>query len=114
LRYQQATPAKTDNEKAANFAEELAFLRLRYKAPHTQQSLLIEHPILNNVTEEMNTEVTFSLAVAAFGQLLRGGEDLKDFSYDAVLNLARTGRGEDHFGYRAEFINLVALAKALH
>jgi Ca-activated chloride channel family protein len=50
--------------------------------------------------------------VAAFGQLLRGGGMTKDFTYDDVVTLAESGKGADKFGYRAEFINLVRLAKS--
>jgi Ca-activated chloride channel family protein len=55
----------------------------------------------------------FAAAVAAFGQQLRGGKYLEQFSYDSILDLGRDARGEDRFGYRAEFLNLVSLAKAL-
>jgi hypothetical protein len=33
-------------------------------------------------------------------------------SYDDVIALAQSARGDDPFGYRAEFINLVRLAKS--
>ena len=36
---------------------------------------------------------------------------MKDFTWDDVIDLARPARGEDHFGYRAEFLNLVRLAE---
>ena len=32
-------------------------------------------------------------------------------TYDDVIALAQSAKGEDEFGYRAEFINLVRLAK---
>jgi len=51
--------------------------------------------------------------VAAFGQQLRGGKYLDAFSYDDILSVARGARGDDPFGYRAEFIKLVNLAKSL-
>jgi Ca-activated chloride channel family protein len=57
-------------------------------------------------------EVRFSVAVAAFGQLLRGAPYLKDYSYDDVIEMAKSARGDDPFGYRAEFLNLVRLAKS--
>jgi len=60
-----------------------------------------------------NTSERFSAAVAAFGQQLRGGKYLDAFSYDDILSLARGARDEDPFGYRAEFIKLVNLAKSL-
>jgi Ca-activated chloride channel family protein len=64
--------------------------------------------------DQASTEVSFSIAVAAFGQLLRGEPYLKRFGYDEVIALATTARGEDPFGYRAEFLNLVRLAKTAH
>ena len=51
-------------------------------------------------------------AVAAFGQLLRGEPYLKGFGYDETIALAAGARGEDLFGYRAEFLNLLRLAKS--
>ena len=56
-------------------------------------------------------EARFAAAVAAFGQLLRGGRHTGGYAYDDVIALAQGARGEDSFGYRAEFINLVRLAK---
>ena len=34
------------------------------------------------------------------------------YSYDERIELALSARGDDRFGYRAEFINLVRLAKS--
>ena len=56
-------------------------------------------------------ETRFAIAVAAFGQLLRGGRYTGEFSYEDVIELARAAKGDDQFGYRAEFINLVRLAE---
>jgi Ca-activated chloride channel family protein len=53
------------------------------------------------------------LSVAAFGQLLRGGEYLGDFGYADVLALAGASRGADTHGYRGEFLGLVRLADSL-
>ncbi len=50
--------------------------------------------------------------MAAFGQMLRGGRYTGDFTYDDVIALANANKGEDAFGYRAEFVNLVRLAKS--
>ena len=36
-----------------------------------------------------------------------------DFDYDKVTELACGARGDDRFGYRAEFISLVDVAKSL-
>ena len=50
--------------------------------------------------------------MTGFGQLLRGGRYTGDYGYDDVIALAQGARGEDPFGYRAEFVNLVRLAKS--
>ena len=59
-----------------------------------------------------STETRFGVAVAAFGQLLRGEAHTQNFGYDDVVALAQSAKGKDEFGYRAEFINLVRLAKS--
>lgn len=55
----------------------------------------------------------FAATVAGFGQLLRGGRYTGDYDYDDVIALAQGARGEDPFGYRAEFVDLVRLARSL-
>jgi len=116
LRYQTTKqPALSTSDKAAS--SELAFLRLRYKLPESNTSTLIEHPIYTR-TIKYNLDTTsidfrFAASVAAFGQLLRGGQYTGAFQYQNVLSLARNSKGEDPFGYRGEFIRLVNLADSL-
>lgn len=97
--------------------DELAHLRIRYKAPNGDKSKLIEWPLMKaDIRQDLNgtsDRFRFSASVAAFGQLLKGGEQTGGFDYDGVLTLARSSRGKDPFGYRGEFINLVGLAKSL-
>jgi Ca-activated chloride channel family protein len=62
--------------------------------------------------ETASTDLRFAAAVAAFGQILKGGRNTGTYSYDDVIALAQSAKGEDRFGYRAEFINLVRLAKS--
>ena len=110
LRYQP------ESQQYTNTAE-LAFLRLRYKAPESDTSQLLEwniskDEIASNVANT-STAFRFAAAVAAFGQKLRGGEQLGEFQYRDVFQLAQTSRGNDPFGYRGEFISLVNLAESL-
>ena len=60
---------------------------------------------------QASNDSRFAAAVAAFGQLLKGGRYTGAFSYDDVIALARSAKGEDEFGHRAEFVNLVRAAK---
>jgi Ca-activated chloride channel family protein len=95
---------------------EYASLKIRYKLPGSEKSRLMTTPIgrkseYSSVEKVPGNEVRFACAVAAFGQLLRGGSYVKQFTYDNVITLAETARGKDRFGYRSEFLNLVRLAK---
>jgi Ca-activated chloride channel family protein len=91
---------------------ELGFLRLRYKEPGEAESRLIEMP----VTPEMGTatdDVRFGVAIAGFGQLLRGSNFLGDWGWPEAIALANGAKGEDPFGYRAEAVTLMRLAETL-
>ncbi|MCZ6642542.1 MAG: VWA domain-containing protein [Gammaproteobacteria bacterium] len=96
---------------------EVAFLKLRHKAPNSDTSKLINVPIYSNDIRESLANTSqifrFSAAVAGFGQLLRGGDYTDEFSYQALIDLANEARGKDPFGYRGEFITLVRTADAL-
>jgi Ca-activated chloride channel family protein len=93
---------------------EYGFLKIRYKLPGEKASKLITEPILQrpaNVSAAVKRDVTFSTAVAGFAQLLRGGQYTGALTYDDVIEAAQSARGEDRFGYRAEFIDLVRRAR---
>lgn len=111
LRY-QAEPAKP----AVGNAGEYAFMKIRYKLPDSDTSTLISAPVTRASEAESVSQASrddrFAASVAAFGQVLRGGRYTGKFSYDDVVSLAQSAKGEDRFGYRAEFINLVRLAKS--
>lgn len=113
LRYQNA---EVKPVRQAAGGSEYAFLKLRYKLPKEQTSKLIELPIdaalEADSIAQTSADIRFAASVAAFGQLMRGESQLGDFTYDDVIALAKDARGEDEFGYRSEFLNLVRLAKS--
>jgi len=94
---------------------EYAFIKIRYKLPDSDISKLVTTPVDSKneykAISDIPTDSKFATSVAAFAQLLRGDSYIKSFSYDDVINLAQSAKGEDKFGYRAEFINTVRLAK---
>ena len=92
-------------------ADEYAFLKIRYKQPDASESTLITRPITKADEAEPDTEARFAAAVAGFGQLLRGGRYTGDYGYDDVIGLALGARGDDPFGYRTEFVQLVRAAR---
>lgn len=110
LRYQQAGVS-------GGKADELAMLRLRWKMPGEQSSRLMEIPLQQGqgvtTLDQASEDLRFAASVAAFAQQLKGGKYLGDFDYKQTLALARGSRGEDTFGLRAEFVQLVELAQSL-
>jgi Ca-activated chloride channel family protein len=115
LRYQ---PRRADAKLPAmsSLDSEIGFLKLRYKLPKEEASRLSTFVIGPEQTRrtiaEASAEARFSVAVAAFGQLLRGLPYMQGYTWDDVIALANGARGEDPFGYRAELVNLVRLAKS--
>jgi Ca-activated chloride channel homolog len=98
-------------------AGELAWLRLRYKAPQQSHSKLLEVPIKAATGPDSialaSEDLRFAAAVAAFAQQLTGGQYTGSFSLADSATLARGAKGEDRFGLRAEFVQLVELAQSL-
>ncbi len=110
-RYQAVEAIKSDSD----FSGEYAFLKMRYKLPDSDTSTLITQAITTaqaDVSSVVTNETGWATAVASFAQWLKGGKFTGKVDYDAVIKLAQKSKGEDVFGYRAEFINLVRLAKS--
>jgi Ca-activated chloride channel family protein len=107
---EEAKPAATSNG-------EYAFLKIRYKLPTGTTSKLMTRAIMpsDDVKDAANvpSNLGFAAAVAAFGQKLAGDVHVGNFTYDDILTLAKSTRGEDDFGYRTEFMQLVRTAKSL-
>ena len=95
-------------------AGEMAHLRLRYKLPAAERSLLIETPILaSSLTTRPSQSLRFASAVAAYADLLRGGTHVDQWTWKDVADAARGAEGEDRYGLRKEFIELVDQARAI-
>ncbi|MDH6267309.1 Ca-activated chloride channel family protein [Rhizobium sp. SG_E_25_P2] len=98
-------------------SDELAYVKLRYKRLGEKQSRLSSFPVMAGSAlkkiDEVSTDIRFSVAVAAFARKLRGDPELSDYGWDEIRSLAQGARGADPFGYRAEFIRLLSIAKSL-
>jgi len=109
LRYGAPRPA------AVATSSEYGFVKIRYKAPKSDQSRLITTPIDRAAEvarfENAPQDARFATGVAAFAELLRGGRYGGSMSYDDVLRIAAGARGTDEYGYRGEFIQLVRAAR---
>lgn len=116
LRY-PSEAGKTTGSSAAAHKGELAWVKLRYKAPGQSVSKLVEFPLHKPASmptlQRADADIKFALAVAAWGQWLRGSTLIGDYTPQQILALARESRGEDRYGHRAEFLRLVELSASL-
>ncbi len=116
-RYQSKMGPQAEVSEAAKHGDELAFVRLRYKAPEGDIGIEFSQPVgveqLQQRLADSSEDFRFAVAVAGFGQLLRGGKYMADWQYADLLNLARRAKGEDKHGYRGELIGLLELAQSL-
>ena len=103
-----------DKPVAAVNANELAHLRLRYKLPSADNSRLIETPILrSSLTAHPSQSLRFASAVSAYADLLRGGTHVEKWSWNDVAEAARDAQGEDRYGLRREFVDMVGQARRI-
>jgi len=110
LRYAPPAPRPQGNS-----GSEYGFVKIRYKLPKSERSQLVATPIDRRAEvmrfEDAPADARFAAGVSAFADLLRGGRYSGSMTFDDVLGIVSRARGEDEYGYRAEFIQLVRSAK---
>jgi Ca-activated chloride channel family protein len=110
LRYQKQTA------RALNPDAEIAFIKTRYKLAHDaaskEYSLAVEQAALQPLS---NSSDSFRLAAAAaaYAQKLRNNDDLSGYSWQSLINLATSAKGQDTYGYRSSFIQQLRLSQSL-
>ena len=90
---------------------ELGYIKLRYKLPDGDVSKLIERPLDAGMIGNAATakgDMAFAVAVAGFGQKLRGDTYLGGFGFTDIRALAGT---QDDY-WRQEFVKLTQLAES--
>ncbi|MFA5260725.1 MAG: VWA domain-containing protein [Candidatus Omnitrophota bacterium] len=105
LVYQQAQPVES---------ADLMTVKLRYKQPDGDTSRLIQQAIsADEVTAAPKGDFQFAATVAEFGLLLRDSQYKGQASYQQVLQQGGEALGQDPYGYRQEFLDLVRQAEQL-
>lgn len=110
LRY---APKKKAKSAKGQGAEEYAFVKLRHKVPGQGESRLSSVAVAAGQElprlESASDDVRFAVAIAGFGQILRGQLD-KDM-WPHTIDLARAAKGADLYGWRGGAVDLMELAK---
>jgi len=102
-------PANRAVDRQADLSGEMAQVRLRYKLPDEDRSRLITRSIASTdlrAARQPRGDMAFAVAVAAFGQKLRGDKYLGDYGFRNIGWLS--GQGGDY--WRQEFRKLNDLA----
>ncbi|MFM2126233.1 MAG: hypothetical protein RL328_2684 [Acidobacteriota bacterium] len=110
LRYQQQDRSKNGSRPA-----ELAWVKMRYKAPQGDRSELMEWPAASAVADFRSAprDVRFAAAVAEYGLLLRHSKFAGQASFEHVIATAADALGPDLQGYRTDFVDLARKASVL-
>jgi Ca-activated chloride channel family protein len=112
LKYQR--PAVTATPAAR--AGELLTLKIRYKEPDGNESMLSEYVVRDSSAtfSAASRDFKFAAAVAAFGMFLRNSPYKGSATMEDIQQWAKEGKGADPYGYRQEFIQLLRRAESLH
>lgn len=98
-------------------SDELAYIKLRYKAKQGDASRLIEKIIntdqLATPFKQASNEHRFAVSVAELGQRLRGGKNLSEGNMQELITQLRNSKGLDKFSYRGELINIAEIAASI-
>jgi Ca-activated chloride channel family protein len=112
LKYQTSKQrVNEDNDYSAEYLT----IKLRYKKPDGNTSMLLDRPVRGYLSdiENASDNLRFAAAVSEFGMILRDSEFKGTSTLDAAARLARSARGEDEDGYRAELIRMIDTVKDL-
>lgn len=96
----------TKAEVGKDFSNELLTVKFRYKKPDGEKSIEMIH-IQKDEINALSNDLKFASAVALFGMQLRESQFHNNSNIEDVITLAKSGRGKDLQGYRAEFLRLV-------
>ncbi|MDQ3364446.1 MAG: VWA domain-containing protein [Myxococcota bacterium] len=102
----------TDAGKQANAP--IATVRIRHKEPTGEQAIEAAFPMIGGPAASFANapvDFRFAFAVAAFADVLRGGEDAEHWSLAQIRDVAKAGAGDD--ADRQELVMLIGKAIAL-
>jgi Ca-activated chloride channel family protein len=99
----------------AKYSAELLTVKLRYKTPEIDSSVLMEIPVVDDgaIFHDASEDFRFAAGVAAFGMILRDSPYRGESSFTEVRSIAEQAQGNNMGGYRSEFLYLVDRAEMI-
>lgn len=101
-------PLKYQKPAEVTDSSELANVKVRFKRPNQDSSELLSHSVDSEVSAQCSQNFHFASAVAAFANRLRNSQE--PVALSTISDWARSSRGTDSQGYRADFLQLVEMA----
>jgi Ca-activated chloride channel family protein len=93
---------------------EMLYVSVRFKLPGSGRIMTAESAVkAGAIPSAMSGSMAFASAVAEFGLILKDSAYKGEAGLDSVMDRAMSNRGEDAYGYRAEFVQLADLARLL-
>ncbi|MCB0346315.1 MAG: Flp pilus assembly protein CpaB [Bdellovibrionales bacterium] len=107
--------AKKDIEVPEAVADELAYIKVRYKEPEANRSNLLTYKAkrsdVRTDVAKTSDDFRFAAAVSYFGHLLRASRYAGAYNMQQIADLAKGALGSDETGQRREFVELVQNAR---
>ncbi|HQH26466.1 MAG TPA: DUF3520 domain-containing protein, partial [Oligoflexia bacterium] len=116
-RYRDGEARVAESRPAPKHIEELGFLKIRYKRPAEDISTPLEFPLYTSkivqTIDSASRDFRFAAAVSCFGQVLRQSRYAESCTLADARELAAGALGDDLYGKRKEFVQIVDKAQAV-
>jgi len=112
------SPLPKETSKAAqklqtSSSAENSFSEDSLQRPDASESKLLTFPLESKAViqdaKSTSDDFRFAASVSYFGALLRKSRFAGSYTYDQIASLAEGAKGEDKYGYRREFVELVRM-----
>lgn len=113
LKYQRERSVMEKEKVSDNSDDEYLTIKIRYKKPDGNSSILMEKPVSGGINEieDASDNLRFAAAVSEFGMILRNSEYKGIANLSGAAKLAVSAKSNDEDGYRSEMIRLINTVK---
>jgi len=94
-----------------NYTNEFLNVAIRYKDPNDETSVLNEYQVFDtDVTTNPSETFRFASSVVEFALVMKESYFKYDGSYETAKQRAAQALGDDEYGYRADFLDMIQIA----